>query len=593
MDNPSTPPIQRRRGRWPVILLVAALIPAAVLAVLWFGLPPRVPTTPIRLVRGENGLLVPVAPQEQPSLVSFEIQAGKIEANNQFSSSSTSSRSGHSGLACGRLVIMNHSDHLLMARIGQLLLDELKPLGYIHQIDYYPVGFNPEQGKLAPDVAVTIDLDKLAESGWPGSHTVEATFTVTAGNGPPGCRNSYSDHLTPPVVQFDWNGTLHHTSTTTGLNSSAAKYKLVAENVAKQIAETLTKEFKERREKEGIVPELPQAFYPPYRKPPALPLADFGNLELITSWHGLMNHNETLWRLTINRPVTNVLGEMRRRLEATGWKTRDTSKTPDQSYLRMSHNDTTLMIYVPSPQGTPPSSSPREPILNIQYVDRMTQDELRAAIDESLTQNVSTDILVCFEGQWSEEQSRRILKALQSRPVRTPQTALTLANLCHRLKQDDNARRELLHAQALLRTVAQYSDLESKARNLAKDLGDEKLVKKPIEPPVLKELGFVELKPGIHVPAQETGLEEPVHFFAKTPSGSLNTVSLRVVKSISNNGGLSYQLAFVDSSENSRSWGTGGTSHNFLVEDKCNACFSLVRLGTGERFRLTTRLSGQ
>ena len=136
-------------------------------------------------------------------------------------------------------------------------------------MDYYPVGFKPEQGGRAADITVTIDLDKLSESGWPASHAVEATFTVTAGNGLPGCRNSYMDDLTPPVVQFDWNGRLQHTSTTTGVASSAAKYKLVAENVARQIAAALTKEFNERRKKDGVMPELPQAFYPPYHKPPA------------------------------------------------------------------------------------------------------------------------------------------------------------------------------------------------------------------------------------------------------------------------------------------------------------------------------------
>lgn len=260
MDDPSAPLIQRRRRRWPVILLVVVLVPVALLVFLWFGLSPTVPTAPIRLVRNENGQLVTENPPEQPRFVSFAVQAAKIEANDTFSSVSASSSPDHSAFACGRLAILNQSDHLLMARIGQLLLDELKPLGYIQQIDYYPAGFSPEQGKRAPDVAINIDMDQLVESGWFASHTVEATFTVTAGNGPPGCCTFNTDHLTPPLVQFDWRGTLRHTSTTTGVNSSAAKYKLVAENIAKQIAAALAKEFGERRDKEGAIPELPQAF---------------------------------------------------------------------------------------------------------------------------------------------------------------------------------------------------------------------------------------------------------------------------------------------------------------------------------------------
>ncbi len=130
-----------------------------------------------------------------------------------------------------------------------------------------PGWIRPRTGDASPDVSVTIDMDHLAESGWPASHTVEATFTVIAGNGAPGCRNSYVNHLTPPLVQFDWNGTLRHTSTMTGVNSSAAKYKLVAEGVAKQIAGGADKRVQRTTRQggsdtgtaAGILPALPTA----------------------------------------------------------------------------------------------------------------------------------------------------------------------------------------------------------------------------------------------------------------------------------------------------------------------------------------------
>ncbi|MHB9047687.1 MAG: hypothetical protein ACYC35_17245, partial [Pirellulales bacterium] len=70
MDNPSVPAIQHRRRRWPVILSVAVVVPAAVLAFLWFGLAPSVPAKPIRLVRGENGQMVPADSPEEPGFVS-------------------------------------------------------------------------------------------------------------------------------------------------------------------------------------------------------------------------------------------------------------------------------------------------------------------------------------------------------------------------------------------------------------------------------------------------------------------------------------------------------------------------------------------
>ncbi len=272
-------------------------------------------------------------------------------------------------------------------------------------------------------------------------------------------------------------------------------------------------------------------------------------------------------------------------MENSGW-----IQSPAQDYLRMARGNAKLVAYAPSPREAPPTSSPKSPILYVQYLERMTQDEARAAIDEAIAKSASADVLICFEQLWSGDQSRRILKLLESRPVRTPQASLTLANLYHRLKEDDKARRELLHTCALLCTVAQYSDLESKARNLAKDLGDETLAEKPIDLELLEELGFVELKPGIQVPSVEIGVEEPVHFCARTSQGSFKTISLRAIKSASAGSG-SYELAFVESSKNGRSWGSGGTVHDFSADDGCRVTFSLERLGATARFRLSTQVS--
>jgi hypothetical protein len=302
-----------------------------------------------------------------------------------------------------------------------------------------------------------------------------------------------------------------------------------------------------------------------------------------------MNHNETIWRLTADRPVADVLHGIQRRLESAGWKTMHVH----DDYLRMSRDAAELSLRARSAQEIGARSSPKTPTLDVRYVDRMTQAEKRAALDELLAHNTSPEVLMCLENQWSADQLDRVLKAVESRPPRTPQAALALANFYHRLKRDDNARREVLHACALLRTIAQTSDLDNAIKSLAKDLGDEKLVEKPLEPRMLDELGFIELKPGIPVPAQEIGLEEPVHFYVKTSDGSLKIVSLRAFQSGTSSGGKpSYQLAFVESGGPGRSWGTTGPAYSLSLEDGCNASFALNPLGAGERFQLTAQVSG-
>jgi hypothetical protein len=596
MNTPEPMPNPPRR-RWRVVLGRAFFFFFLIFLLLWFGFPPRVPKKPVHLVRDDNGQMVPADPNDQPSGGALEMQAGAIAANNGLSSTSSTTSHGGAGLACGRVLILNRSNQLLMARVGQLLLEELKPVDLIRQVDYYPADFLPEPGQLAPDVVITLDLEALKETGLPIRNSVEARIRVTAGNGPPNCSYGYNDNLTPPGIRFDWNGVLDHKSTTTGIASSAAAYKLVAENIAKQIADSLTKEFKSHREKYGTMPELPQPFYPPFRDAPPLPLDEFGKPQILTSWHGLMNHNETFWNLTTDQPAKEVLDKIEQRMKETGWKNSLSHEMGERSYLHLTKNAASLLIYVPSKPlmiapGSSQDASPKTTVLSIQYIDRMTETELRAAIGESLAQHASLDALLCFESLLTDVQCQGVLKMIEPRPVRTPQAALMLCNLYRRLKQDDKARRELIHAVVLLRTIPQSSDLETKARDRAKELGDEKLVEKPLEPEMLKEFGFIELKPGVQAPPQEIGFEEPVHCFANKSNGFLATISLRAVKTTSKNEENSFQLAHVESIEHGRSWGSGGTSHTFFVDDNRRVSFNLTPLAPG-RFRLNIQVPVQ
>ena len=189
-----------------------------------------------------------------------------------------------------------------------------------------------------------------------------------------------------------------------------------------------------------------------------------------------------------------------------GWKTRDSSKASGQDYLRMAKNDAHTCGLRPVVAGDDAEFltegvQPLDPI-------RRPHDARRGANGDGTRRSakVSRPRHWCASSdRGPRDQSRRILQLLRSRPALTPQASLTLANLYHRLKQDGDARGEVLRACALLRTVGQYTDLENKIRNLAKQLGDEKLVEKPIEPRVLEELGFLGLKSGVPIPAREVG----------------------------------------------------------------------------------------
>jgi hypothetical protein len=92
-EQPPPETIVKPQSHWKRVFAGMGIALMAILAYLWYGIPPTVPSQPVRLTRAADGTLQPeVAPDQ--SGAGFEVQAGAIRANNNFSSGSSSSRSG-------------------------------------------------------------------------------------------------------------------------------------------------------------------------------------------------------------------------------------------------------------------------------------------------------------------------------------------------------------------------------------------------------------------------------------------------------------------------------------------------------------------
>lgn len=586
VEDPASETIVNPPSRWKRVFAAIGIVMLAIWAYVWFGMSPKVPLHPVRMTRAADGTLRPVDGQGQGG-ATLELQAGAIRSSNSFCSCSTSSRPGNARFADRRLMILNRSGHLLMACVGKDLLDRLKAVNFLEQVDYLPYGFKPEPGGLAPDVCVTLNLTELKSTGIV-QEDVEARIAVSMSNGAPGCRNSYTDNLTAPVITFDWSGQLEHKSTTTGVASSAARYKLVAADVGKQIFDAVSKELKERRQKEGALSDFPGDFWPPYRRPPELPLDGLGSADVQFTWHGFMNHDETLWQLHSNRAAVEAFGELQRRMQKLGWTGEMHTNDADTQhpFLRMTKEAAVLTAYIQEQMGTPAASDSRttEPPLMLHYIDRMSENEVRTAVDHAMAAGVALDSLIAFENLCSEKQCAEIIQRFGAHPARTPQGSLALANLYHRRHQDDKARDELRRTLALTNTVYEHGDLDGGIRELAKNLKDEKLPDRPIELKVYLQLGFLELTPNAKIPPQDVLAGEPLHFFFKAKDGKIRTVSLCVLK----DSATSFQVQVVRSMEHGRSTSSGGTRAALWLENGSTVSFTVGQPDAQSRYRVTT-----
>lgn len=596
--------------RWIRRALIFGVVVLAVLLVglafFWFGTAPRVPKSPLHFARDESGRMVPVGEQGGESGGRFEAQAGTIQAKNDFSVECMEVRSGGCRFACRRLAVLNRSDHLLMARVGPLVAEELSKLPYVERIDYYPAGHRPEDGELGPDLFITLDAQRIEESGLPLSRKLEADIVVGAGNRLFQPRNSYSDGTEPPVVDLDLRGRLTHRSTTGGLRSSAAKFKLPAKNVAAQIAEHLKKKFDENHEKDGPLPDLPDDFYPPFREAETLPILEQYDAELLASHHGLLTANQSTWRVTADGEAGEVIERMLEALKEAGWKG-ETDSAGDRAYFRVTKGSKVLTGFTHQPAGpmagarlkrsvevlegsgeTPPSP-PAEATIYLNYEDRMSRQEQAEAVERLLEEDVPIETLLVLRNRWTSSLESRVLERLQSEPPTTAEGWLVAAELYHRAERDAEALEALERAGVLVRTLSEPGDLDDRIRKLAKELGREDLLETPPTAERFREMGLIELAPDMEVPDLERKLGEPAHFFGTTAEGWVKVISIRVVRNTPEEG---YQIAHVETLEHGRSWGAGGMEHWTTIQGTCRVRFTAEPITGEERFRLKTEVTG-
>ena len=237
-------PTGRRGGRgrvWPLRLLLALIALACVL--LWLAWRPKVPVAQVRLTRGADGRLMPVD-DSSSSGFTLEFHVGGINASNSLTTTSSESGPSQARFACRRLAIFNESDHLLMQRVGANLLTQLDDLKGFQQVQYYPYGVKPEPGELAPDVTVSLQLDEISSSGFAPARKLNAQVRLTAASTLLGCPSHYySNGLNPPAVEFDMTMTLDHQSTSVGIGTPSARYKLAAADISKQLSSALTEKL--------------------------------------------------------------------------------------------------------------------------------------------------------------------------------------------------------------------------------------------------------------------------------------------------------------------------------------------------------------
>lgn len=546
----------RKRRRWPrrVIIVLGCFL--LVVLVIWNFLPAQTINEPVILQRNAEGQFEAIAGNAQKGGFEIKAHAGTLTANSYTSSVGSTSVSEPDYFSCKSLAIINFSDHLLVSRVSEAVLNAFQKEQLFDRLEYYPVGHLPEASSQSPDMILTLALGSLNESGTINKR-LNANVKAYCGTKLAQANRSKTTELIPPSVDFFHDISVNHQSTYTGVESSAARYEQHGDNIAKDIIETLLDDLNDLQEKHRILPELPKSFYPDYRSTPKFEFLNTYQAKRLTSFHGLCFHNETFWLIENVEQMDETLRNIHQELEGQGWKGEvgklDSLKVVQQ---RMEKSGDILEVFSPRDFSTGlfPLTQKTPTNLYVRYREPMKRDTYHTAYEELLKDpDPNYQLLIDLRRKGSREQREEMIEMVKANTPVSPSAWLMLAE--HYQKTDEksaliNALRGAYH---FTYTMTEYGKLEDNIKRIAKEAELDLEELKEFSPTVFQQIGIPTLKVGDKPKTIEIREGETASFFTMNNKGDWGVVSVIFQQKLKGDDIFDVRILECQSN-NSRSW---------------------------------------
>ena len=495
--------------------------------------------------------------------------------------SSAESHGNPAFLTASRLTIFNESDHLLVARVATSLLEQLKADSPFNEISYFPHGEQAETGKLAPDLYLTLNLRSIDESGLIG-RDLKAIVTASLGTSFASANYSRTDDQSPPTVNMRGNIEVDHESSMVGVESSAAKYVLQGNDIAKQISKHVLDKINKLRDKHSPLPDLPEALYPEWTPEPDFAFLDRLQAARLSGVHCLMLHNESTWKyLPTGDPIETVT-KIRDELLAEGWTENNFhADKPEHFNLYMMKDDATLTVFPQRRSGHArhlqivngdgaDATKPTPSNHYVRYQHRQSTAEIRKVVDSLFAEErPDINLLLAMQKNWQGSQHSEAVSLIEERGIRSLDAWLLVARSYSKRKDVEGTRRALACCQFLTQTMTDAGDANQRIKKIAKEQQiDEKQLARP-DREMLTKLGFVALDPE-STPAGTTTVRfgEPAAFYVIDEDEKLTVISFTVDKPPQ---GDRYRIITLEAAGGMRSWTIGEhSSFEHLGSRTCN-----------------------
>ncbi len=454
------------------------------------------------------------------------INAGRIEANNNFSFSHSKSWSGDSIFQARRIAIHKAGDHPVLDQVVEQLREALLAQGYVDEVDIFGPGETHEPGTRLYDSYLTLWIDVQQDDKPFVERDFKATLHLTAGTMPYHSRSSYHDHLSVPSLSYSLTGELNHTSQST---QAGTPYKMIAENIGKEVAGKLTEQFTEWREAFGGDMDWPDGLTGEYPDDPWIPWPPGIDQDVLVDGYGLMQHRHALWQIKTGNPQA-VVQAFHKAYTDAGWRIDqgaiiENDELNSRYHFRAWDGAPHQVEVFEVRDGLGPRKAGGVSLICVRYHHRFDRRETRAVIDELLIDDAGLPVLKYLSGQLGREQRIKYMQMLEASQPTDPRDHLALAEYHHRNGRTDKARLHVMQASLLTYRTHDPSAFRGKLREAGKKMGfDEGVTNPTITREVLEKMGY---RPVGEMVGQQPaiGLNEAVQFYC-LQDGEIQTADL-------------------------------------------------------------------
>ncbi len=478
-----------------------------------------------------------------------EFHLGVIEARTNLSTTSSTSHSGNATLAARRIAIALDSEHPLIEKATDNLIEGLKKISYIESIELIPFGKQYSPGGVLPDAWIRLHMPQISVTQLPPQLKIDARIVMTMGVEPFNSTHSYHESYSLPVVSYGLTCELSHQSKTTAIGTGRTKYKLAAKDIGKELIKAVQNLFDGHIEKYGLMPTEIDRFIPQWENPPEPPLAILKDKTPVIDGVRPLTNNAVLWVLEADEDISTTFERFIPEMKEQGWTVQHNRLHEEHSkpYLRFSKDEERLIVFVPK--------RPMEAIVTpdakkqyvISYTRQMPKDQVTAELKQVLDDDPPIQFLMMMK-DWlrgDRDMQSRFLHILENSRDSRPGTYLEIASLLGSLDEREKQWMALQKANTVEKALgsepSKQSSIDSAIKKFKKDHSD--LVVEISKANLYESFGLQPMPSTGEVTLSGTvRLHEPVAVYRISDDGKVETVAAFMVRSPFKNNPSPYAL---------------------------------------------------